>query len=154
MKLEASGWGPKRNTCRGKGLERVVEQECRLTSLVFLLTGVAMAGYLIYDAIQVRSFTTKVHNAAEPAGVLFASLREERRLTLQELATTRSLRAELDQQRRQTDEAARRMAADLESISGGCSSSPNSDSASTTVTRHCKRRTTSTTGSSTPTRSG
>lgn len=87
-----------------------------IPSLVFLLTGVAMAGYLIYDAIQVRSFTTKVHNAAEPAGVLFASLREERRLTLQELATTRSLRAELDQQRRQTDEAARRMAADLESI--------------------------------------
>src|SRR5690606_17296813 len=87
-----------------------------IPSLVFLLTGVAMAGYLIYDAIQVRSFTTKVHNAAEPAGVLFASLREERRLTLQELATTRSLRAELDQQRRQTDEAARRMAADLEGI--------------------------------------
>ncbi len=87
-----------------------------IPSLVFLLTGVAIAGYLVNDAIQVRSFSTKVHEAAQPAGVLFANVREERRLTLQEIATTRSLRSELEQQRQRTDEAARRMAEDLEGI--------------------------------------
>ncbi|OQO90902.1 histidine kinase [Saccharomonospora piscinae] len=88
-----------------------------IPSVVFLLTGVALAGYLVYDAVQVRTFATKVHDAAQPAGVLFANVREERRLTLQELSNTRSLRAELDQQRQRTDEAAQRMAGDLESIS-------------------------------------
>ncbi|MER7115083.1 sensor histidine kinase [Saccharomonospora azurea] len=87
-----------------------------IPSLVFLLTGVTVATLLVVDAVQTRSFSTKVHEAARPAGVLFANVREERRLTLQELAMTRSLRAELSEQRKRTDAAAKEMADDLESI--------------------------------------
>ncbi len=87
-----------------------------IPSLVFLLTGVVLTAYLVFDAIQTRSFSTKVHEAARPAGVLFANVREERRLTLQELAMTRSLRVELTEQRKRTDSAASGMADDLRSI--------------------------------------
>ncbi|EHR59231.1 sensor histidine kinase [Saccharomonospora cyanea] len=87
-----------------------------IPSLVFLLTGVVLTVYLVFDAIQTRSFSTKVHEAARPAGVLFANVREERRLTLQELAMTRSLRVELTEQRKRTDSAASGMADDLQSI--------------------------------------
>jgi signal transduction histidine kinase len=87
-----------------------------IPSLVFLLTGVTVATLLVVDAVQDRSFSTKVHDAAKPAGVLFANVREERRLTLQEIAMTRSLRAELSQQRQRTDGAAEDMADDLDAI--------------------------------------
>ncbi|WP_134712336.1 sensor histidine kinase [Saccharomonospora xinjiangensis] len=87
-----------------------------IPSLVFLLTGVAVASYLVFDAVKVRSFSTDVHEAAKPAGVLFANVREERRLTLQEIATTRSLRVELAQQRTRTDSAAGAMAGALDTV--------------------------------------
>ncbi|WP_083940273.1 sensor histidine kinase, partial [Saccharomonospora saliphila] len=89
-----------------------------LPSLVFLLAGSALAGYLIYDSVQVRSFATKVHDAAEPAGRFFAAVREERRLTLQELSDSRSLRAELQQTRAATNATAQEQSKALEDIGG------------------------------------
>ncbi|EHR48763.1 HAMP domain-containing protein,histidine kinase [Saccharomonospora marina XMU15] len=87
-------------------------------SAIFLLSGVALASYLIYDAIQVRTFATKIHDSAEPAGRFFAAVREERRLTLQELANPGSVRTELEQLREQTNATAAATAAELQGMTG------------------------------------
>lgn len=87
-------------------------------SVVFLLTGVAVAGYLVADAIKVRTFATKIHEAAEPAGYFFAAVREERRLTLQEVAKPGVVRNDLLIQHKKTDAAAATMARELEGLVG------------------------------------
>ncbi|MBK1784276.1 sensor histidine kinase [Prauserella cavernicola] len=87
-------------------------------SVALLLSGVALAGYLVYDAIGVRDFATKVHDAAEPGARFFAAVREERRLTLQDLASNGSDRAELDQVRGETDAAAAAINAELQGMVG------------------------------------
>ncbi|WP_084789303.1 sensor histidine kinase, partial [Saccharomonospora iraqiensis] len=87
-------------------------------SIVFLLSGSAISGYLIYDAVQVRSFATSVHDAAEPAGRFFAAVRAERRLTLQEIAGSRSLGAQLQESRAATDTTAQRQAQALNDVTG------------------------------------
>ncbi|WP_051110266.1 sensor histidine kinase, partial [Saccharomonospora halophila] len=87
-------------------------------SVVFLLAGSAISGYLIYDAVQVRSFATNVHDAAEPAGRFFAAVRAERRLTLQEIAGSRSLGAQLQKSRAATDTTAQRQAQALNDVTG------------------------------------
>lgn len=85
-------------------------------SITLLLVGVALAGYLIYDAVKDRDFATKVHEAAEPGAVYFAAVREERRLTLENLASGGQSRVAMEQQRSQTDAAARGILAHLEGM--------------------------------------
>ncbi|PXY37690.1 histidine kinase [Prauserella flavalba] len=87
-------------------------------SVALLLAGVALAGYLVYDAIQVRDFATKVHDAAEPGARFFAAVREERRLTLQDLASNGANRAELEQVRAETDASAAAINAELQAMVG------------------------------------
>ncbi|TWE13646.1 sensor histidine kinase [Prauserella muralis] len=87
-------------------------------SVALLLAGVALAGYLVYDAVKVRDFATKVHDAAEPGARFFAAVREERRLTLQDLASNGGNRGELEQQRAKTDQAAAAINAELQGMVG------------------------------------
>ncbi len=72
-------------------------------SIALLLAGVALAGYLLYTAIAARSFITKVHDSAPIAVQFFASVQQERQLTLTDLATRGSLQAQLAQVRTKTD---------------------------------------------------
>nr|WP_106180846.1 nitrate- and nitrite sensing domain-containing protein [Prauserella shujinwangii] len=85
-------------------------------SIVLLLAGVALAGYLVYDAVKARDFSTKVHEAAEPGARFFAAVREERRLTLQDLASGGANRLELVEQRTKTDQAAAAISASLQGM--------------------------------------
>ncbi|MEU6641230.1 nitrate- and nitrite sensing domain-containing protein [Saccharomonospora sp. NPDC046836] len=89
-----------------------------IPSVALLLAGVALAGYLVYDAVRVRDLATGVHDAAEPGARFFAAVREERRLTLQALASGGANSAELDNQRTQTDGAAVAINAELQGIAG------------------------------------
>ncbi|MTD59449.1 sensor histidine kinase, partial [Amycolatopsis pithecellobii] len=72
-------------------------------SIALLLAGVALAGYLLYTAIAARTFITKVHNSAPIAVQFFASLQQERQLTLTDLATRGAVRAQLSEVRHKTD---------------------------------------------------
>ncbi|MEU3273909.1 nitrate- and nitrite sensing domain-containing protein [Saccharomonospora sp. NPDC006951] len=85
-------------------------------SIVLLTGGAALAGYLVYDAVQARDFSTSVHDAAEPGARFFAAVREERRLTLEDLASGGDHRPELDEQRVQTDRAAAGISAELQGM--------------------------------------
>ncbi|WP_199430914.1 sensor histidine kinase [Qaidamihabitans albus] len=87
-------------------------------SVVLLLAGIALAGYLVYDAAKARDFATKVHEAAEPGARFFGAVREERRLTLQDLASGGANRAELVEQRGATDQAAAAISAELQGMVG------------------------------------
>ncbi|SFP01339.1 Signal transduction histidine kinase [Amycolatopsis arida] len=85
-------------------------------SVALLLAGLVLAGYLVYQAAQARDFANKVHDAAEPGMQFFAAVREERRLTLQDLASRGGNRLELEPQRIKTDAAAERIGADLRAM--------------------------------------
>jgi signal transduction histidine kinase len=73
---------------------------------VFLLAGVAGAGYLIYDAAKTRSYYNLANKAQESALPLIISLQEERRLTLRRLASFGTFQSDLIKQRAKTDAVA------------------------------------------------
>ncbi len=73
---------------------------------VFLLAGVAGAGYLIYDAAKTRSYYNLANKAQESALPLIVSLQEERRLTLRRLASFGTFQSDLIKQRTKTDAVA------------------------------------------------
>jgi signal transduction histidine kinase len=70
---------------------------------VFLLAGVAGAGYLIYDAAKTRSYYNLASETQDTALPLILSLQEERRLTLRRLASFGTFQSELIKQRAKTD---------------------------------------------------
>ena len=70
---------------------------------VFLLAGVAGAGYLIYDAAKTRSYFNLASQTQDSALPLILSLQEERRLTLRRLASFGTFQSELIKQRAKTD---------------------------------------------------
>jgi signal transduction histidine kinase len=72
-------------------------------SLVFLLAGVAGAGYLIFDAAKTRNYFQLASDAQRQSLPLIVSLQEERRLTLRRLASFGTFTSELIQQREKTD---------------------------------------------------
>jgi signal transduction histidine kinase len=72
-------------------------------SIALLVAGVALAGYLLYTAVAARTFIGKVHDSAVIAVQFFASLQQERQLTLTDLATNGSVQAQLAQTRAKTD---------------------------------------------------
>jgi signal transduction histidine kinase len=83
--------------------------------VALLISGVALTGYLVYQAVEARSFISKVHDAAGPGGQFFGALRAERQLTLTDLATHGTVHAQLVQTRAATDATAAKMA----SVFGG-----------------------------------
>ncbi|KAA9152189.1 sensor histidine kinase [Amycolatopsis acidicola] len=82
-------------------------------SVALLVAGVALASYLVYQAVEARTFITKVHDSAPVATQYFASVRAERQLTLADLATHGSVHAQLVQSRGKTDSTAAAQARNL-----------------------------------------
>jgi len=85
--------------------------------IVFLLAGVAGAGYLIFDAAQTRNYFTLASEAQRSSLPLIVSLQEERRLTLRRLASFGTFQSDLIKQRAQTDALAGRATASLADLS-------------------------------------
>lgn len=84
-----------------------------IPSAALLVVGVALAGYLVYDANQTRDFAAKIQDASGPALNYFTAVQEERRLTLQQVAGGPSDRAAVVEQRAKMDAAAEQV---LESV--------------------------------------
>ncbi|WP_051362908.1 sensor histidine kinase [Amycolatopsis thermoflava] len=85
-------------------------------SVALLLAGVALAGYLVVQAVNAREFATKVHDSAEPGALFFGAVRAERVLTLRTLASNGAPGADLIQARVKTDTTAARMATVLQDM--------------------------------------
>ncbi|RZQ59465.1 ATP-binding protein [Amycolatopsis suaedae] len=90
---------------RGASIRARVLSIALIPSITLLLVGVALAGYLIYDAIGVRDFANKIRNSERPALLFFTSAQEERRLTLREVSGAGNERVALVEQRAKTDAA-------------------------------------------------
>ncbi|MEV6828913.1 nitrate- and nitrite sensing domain-containing protein [Amycolatopsis sp. NPDC051102] len=77
-----------------------------IPSVALLLVGVALAGYLIYDAVTARDYTSRIRNSEAPAIPFFAALQQERQATLSLLAGQSNQRAVLAAVRPKTDATA------------------------------------------------
>ncbi|MEV5716293.1 nitrate- and nitrite sensing domain-containing protein [Amycolatopsis mediterranei] len=75
-------------------------------SVALLLVGVALAGYLIYDAVTGRDYTNRIRGSEAPSIPFLASLQQERQATLSLLAGQSNQRAVLAAVRPKTDENA------------------------------------------------
>ncbi|HEV7650060.1 MAG TPA: nitrate- and nitrite sensing domain-containing protein [Actinophytocola sp.] len=84
---------------------------------VFLLAGVAGAGYLIYDAAKTRSHYNLASQTQDTALPLILSLQEERRLTLRRLASFGTFQSDLIKQRAKTDAVVGQVEAKLRELS-------------------------------------
>jgi signal transduction histidine kinase len=85
-----------------------------IPSIVLMAVGVALAGYLIFDAVKARDFATRIRNAERPAIPFFIATQEERRLSLRQLAGHGTEHAALVEQRTKTDAAAAAVVANLQ----------------------------------------
>jgi signal transduction histidine kinase len=74
-----------------------------IPSVALLLVGVALAGYLIYDAVTNRDYTNRIRGSEAPSIPFFASLQAERGATLTLLAGQGNQRAVLATVRPKTD---------------------------------------------------
>ena len=77
-----------------------------IPSVALLLVGIALAGYLIYDAVNARDYTNRVHNSEVPSVPFFLALQQERQATLSLIAGQGNERATLAAVRPKTDAAA------------------------------------------------
>jgi signal transduction histidine kinase len=91
---------------RGSSIRKRVLTIALIPSVALLLVGVALAGYLIYDAVTARDYTTKIRNSEAPAIPFFAALQLERQATLSLLAGQGNQRAVLAAVRPKVDAAA------------------------------------------------
>jgi signal transduction histidine kinase len=100
---------------------------------VFLLAGVAGAGYLIYDAAKTRSHYNLASQTQDTALPLILSLQEERRLTLRRLASFGTFQSDLIRQRAKTDAVVGKVKAKLAELSDIAPASVNRDIAEFSV---------------------
>lgn len=77
-----------------------------IPSVALLLVGIALAGYLIYDAVNARDYTNRVHNSEVPSVPFFLALQQERQATVSLIAGQGNERATLAAVRPKTDAAA------------------------------------------------
>ena len=91
---------------RGLSIRSRVLAIALIPSIVLMAVGVALAGYLIFDAVKARDFATRIRNAERPAIPFFIATQEERRLSLRQLAGHGTEHAALVEQRTKTDAAA------------------------------------------------
>jgi signal transduction histidine kinase len=89
-----------------------------IPSIALLVAGIALAGYLVIDAVTARTFATKIHNSEQPSLPFFVATQEERRLTLSALAGNQPDRAALPTQRVKTDQSAAAVLSNLQSFAG------------------------------------
>ncbi len=83
-----------------------------------MLVGLAIGGYLIFDAVDGRDYAQRIRDSEGPSVPFFAQVQEERRLTLRELAGDRSQHAALVEQRAKTDAATQGVVTHLQKFIG------------------------------------
>lgn len=83
-----------------------------------MLVGLAIGGYLIFDAVNGRDYAQRIRDSEAPSVPFFAQIQEERRLTLRELAGDRSQHASLVEQRAKTDAATQGVVTHLQKFIG------------------------------------
>ncbi len=83
-----------------------------------MLVGLAIGGYLIFDAVNGRDYAQRIRDSEAPSVPFFSQIQEERRLTLRELAGDRSQHAALVEQRAKTDAATQGVVANLQKFIG------------------------------------
>ncbi|MFD9890093.1 nitrate- and nitrite sensing domain-containing protein [Amycolatopsis sp. NPDC059027] len=98
---------------RGSSIRSRVLTIALIPSVALLLVGVALAGYLVFDAATSREYALKIRSSETPAIPFFAALQEERRLTLGMLAGQTSQRPALTAARAKSDATAAPMADNL-----------------------------------------
>ncbi len=81
--------------------------------IVFLVAGVAGAGYLIFDAVKTKNYYNVASETQRTALPLIVSLQEERRLSLRRLASYGTFQSELMTQRDRTDGLTEEVTANL-----------------------------------------
>lgn len=74
-----------------------------IPSVALLLVGVALAGYLIYDAVTARDYTNRIRGSEAPSIPFLAALQQERQATLSLLAGQGNQRTALAAIRPKTD---------------------------------------------------
>ncbi|MDT8911752.1 nitrate- and nitrite sensing domain-containing protein [Amycolatopsis sp. PS_44_ISF1] len=85
-----------------------------IPSVVLVLVGVALAGYLITDAVKARDYANKIRSSEGPGIPFILAAEQERRLTMSVIAGQGAVRATLLAARPKTDEAADRISAVLQ----------------------------------------
>lgn len=95
-----------RTSLRGTSLRTRVLAMALVPSVALLLAGVILAGYLISNAVQVRTVVTAVDEATPEARAFFTAVREERGLTLRALSRPQINEAALAKARKNLDVAA------------------------------------------------
>ncbi|ANN15639.1 histidine kinase [Amycolatopsis orientalis] len=103
---------------RGSSIRSRVLTIALIPSIALMLVGLAIGGYLIFDAVNGRDYAQRIRGSEAPAVPFFAQIQEERRLTLRELAGDRSQHAALVEQRAKTDAATQGVASYLQTFVG------------------------------------
>ncbi|WP_038509041.1 sensor histidine kinase [Amycolatopsis japonica] len=103
---------------RGSSIRSRVLTIALIPSIALMLVGLAIGGYLIFDAVNGRDYAQRIRDSEAPSLPFFVQVQEERRLALRELAGDRSQHATLTEQRAKTDAAAQGVAAHLQKFIG------------------------------------
>jgi signal transduction histidine kinase len=85
-----------------------------IPSVALLLVGVALAGYLVTDAVTARSYADKIHSSENPGISFILAAEQERQLTMSVIAGQGASRPTLLATRPKTDAAAGRISAVLQ----------------------------------------
>jgi signal transduction histidine kinase len=91
---------------RGSSIRKRVLTIALIPSVALLLVGVALAGYLIYDAVTGRDYVNRIRGSEAPSIPFFGALQQERQATLSLLAGQGNQRAVLAAVRPKTDQNA------------------------------------------------
>ncbi|HKS48051.1 MAG TPA: nitrate- and nitrite sensing domain-containing protein, partial [Amycolatopsis sp.] len=103
-------------TRRGRSIRTRVLAIAFVPSVALLVSGLALVSYLVSQAVEARSFISKVHDAATPGVKFFATVRTERQLTLTDLASRGGVHSQLVQARAATDATAAQMTSVLAAL--------------------------------------
>jgi signal transduction histidine kinase len=98
---------------RGSSIRSRVLAIALIPGIALMAVGVALGGYLIYDAVTTRDFAAKIRSSEQPGIPFIIQIQEERRLSLQQLAGHGTDHTALVAQRAKTDAAAAAVAANL-----------------------------------------
>ncbi|GAB3371227.1 sensor histidine kinase [Amycolatopsis echigonensis] len=99
---------------RGSSIRSRVLAIALIPSAALLLVGIALAGYLIFDAAQARGYAQKIRGSEGPGIPFLLAAEQERQLSMSVLAGQDAARAELLAARPKTDASAAQITSVLE----------------------------------------
>ncbi|WP_156096178.1 sensor histidine kinase [Amycolatopsis jejuensis] len=111
---------------RGSSIRSRVLAIALIPSVALLLVGVALAGYLVVDALKARSYAQKIRGSEGPGIPFILAAEQERQLSMSLLAGQDAARAALQASRPKTDAAAAQISAVLQGNFAGDSTVPAS----------------------------